>query len=64
MITSPAIHRLLTDSAHYFGLLPTPARTVMLLRSAHRLLAPTQPAANDGRDALTAMSTEEQSCCA
>lgn len=64
MITPPAIHRLLTDSAHYFGLLPTPALTVTLLRNGHRLPALAQLAANDGRHPLTPMSTEEQSCCA
>ncbi|HPR05862.1 MAG TPA: hypothetical protein PK620_16185 [Denitromonas sp.] len=64
MITATAIHRLLTDSAHYFGLLPTPARTVALLRTARRQVQPTRPPANDGRHLLSPMGDEDQSCCA
>ncbi|TVT76711.1 MAG: hypothetical protein FHP92_08655 [Denitromonas halophila] len=64
MITAPAIHRLLTDSAHYFGLLPTPALTVTLLGRLHRQAQPTRTPANDGRHRLTPMDDEDQSCCA
>jgi hypothetical protein len=60
MITAPAIHRLLTDSAHYFGLLPTPAKTITLLRSMPRQAVP----ANDTRHALASLNNEDQSCCA
>ncbi|TVT49618.1 MAG: hypothetical protein FHP94_06695 [Denitromonas halophila] len=64
MITPPAIHRLLTDSAHYFGLLPTPALTVTLLGTSHRQAQPTRTPANDGRHRLTPMDDEDQTCCA
>lgn len=60
MISPPAIHRLLTDSAHYFGLLPTPAKTVTLLRSVQHPAAP----ANDTGHTPVSLGDEVQSCCA
>lgn len=64
MISPPAIHRLLTDSARYFGLLPAPALTFTLLGTPHRQVRPTRAAVNDGRYRLRPIDDEDQSCCA